>query len=84
MKKVKNNLKYFLHIDGDDVKLFGLNSAAILSVKAGDTWRLETNRRNKDANDVAEMHGDNRWLPEEVSFSIFLINTQVWKLNEDW
>src|ERR1700722_8571388 len=59
---------YFIHIKKADVKLFGLNAAAVLSViKAGEAWRAETNLRNKKANDIAEMHGDNRWLPEDVS-----------------
>jgi hypothetical protein len=66
--KDDHNHDYFLHIKGVDVKLFGLKAAAILSViKAGEAWRTETNRRNKKANDIAEMHGDNRWLPENVS-----------------
>jgi hypothetical protein len=64
----ETNRKIFLHIEAIDVDLFGLNAAAILSViRSGETWRHETNLRNKKANDIAEMHGDKRWLPEDVS-----------------
>lgn len=67
MKISKDDLNYFLHIKAIDVQLFGLNAAAILSIiKAGEIWRIETNHRNKKSNDIAEMHGDKRWLPEDV------------------
>jgi hypothetical protein len=66
-EKKDNKSDYFLYIKEVDVRLFGLNAAAILSViKAGEKWRTETNYRNKKANDIAEMHGDARWLPEDV------------------
>lgn len=68
MTKQLEPIKYFLHIEEDDVKLFGLNAAAVLSViRAGEKWRVNTNHRNKKANDIAERNGDSRWLSEDVS-----------------
>lgn len=71
-KRGNKKQSFFLIIRQDDLEFLDYNhcAAAVMSVfRNSHKWKLETDARNKKANDVAEQHGDARWLPEDVSIS---------------
>ena len=71
-KRKDKKQNFFLIIRQDDLEFLDGNhcAAAVMSVfRNTHKWKLETDARNKRANDVAEQHGDARWLPEDVLIS---------------